>query len=376
MRRRVVAVLALFVTGCGAADPPPSTGLVSAAQRDAALASARVWRAPATPVARANLGENPPGPGAFPDNAEIECRFTTEPVGGTTPKFYCAVDSGETVKVKYGRSNPELAAEVAATRLLAALGFPADRMYVTASVRCRGCPPVPFTALKCIERTGATGACTAGASESRVVIFPGAVVERRLPGRKIEATVDQGWSWYELDRLDPSRGGSPRAEVDALRLIATLLAHWDNKGPNQRLVCPEGQDRADGSCAAPLLMVQDLGATFGPTKIDLRNWRAVPVWEDRETCRVGMKTLPYAGATFDTARISEEGRQFALTLLRQLSWAQMRALFERSGVTQYDHVLAEARNPDAWVTAFMAKVDAIAAGGPCPAAAQLTARGE
>jgi len=375
-RRAAVALVALVFAGCRATDPTPAPGLVTAAQRDASLASARVWRVPAIPIEQANLGDNPTDKGSFPDTADVTCRFSVEQVDGTTPKFYCTLDSGERVKVKYGRSNPELAAEVAATRLLHALGFPTDRMYVTNSVRCVGCPPFPFTALQCIERTGRTGACTIGASADHAVIFPDAVIERPLAGRKVEATRDQGWSWFELDRVDPARGGSSRAEIDALRLMATLLAHWDNKGPNQRLLCPEGQDRADRSCAAPLLMVQDLGATFGPLKIDLHNWRRAAMWDDRSACRVSMKRLPYDGATFGTRRISEEGRQFALKLLRPLTWSQLTALFTASGVTEFDYATADAHDADAWVTAFMSKVDQIAAGGPCPTSIELTARGE
>ena len=36
---------------------------------------------------------------------------------------------------------------------------------------------------------------------------------------------------------------APRAEVDAFRILAAFLAHWDNKSQNQRLVPispPEG----------------------------------------------------------------------------------------------------------------------------------------
>jgi hypothetical protein len=150
MRRAAVALLGFAVAGCHAADPEPrASGLITGPQRDEALASARVWRAPATPIHQANLGANPADEGS-PDTTEINCRFALQKVGGTTPKFYCTLDSGETIKVKYGRSNPELAGEVAATRLLHALGFPADRMYVTRSVRCWGCPPFPFAALHCI----------------------------------------------------------------------------------------------------------------------------------------------------------------------------------------------------------------------------------
>ncbi len=378
MRRRAALALLALAAGCHSPEPaaPSSSSLVAAAVRNEALASARVWRRPATPIAQANLRDNPAGPTSFPITTEVTCRFTTELPNGTTPKFYCALDSGEVVKVKYGRSNPELAAEVAATRLLDALGFPVDHMYVTASVRCRGCPPFPFTALQCLARTGMKSACLAGASADHIVIFPGAVIERRLPGRRIEASADQGWSWFELDRVDPSHGGSPRAEVDALRLVAMLLAHWDNKGANQRLLCPEGQDRDGGSCAAPLLMVQDLGATFGPLKIDLHNWRNVRMWEDRAACRVSMRALPFEGATFPTHRISEEGRQLALSLLRQLTWAQVAALFEHSGVTRFDHLVGDAHDANAWVAAFMAKVDVLSEGPACAAAAELTARGE
>ena len=46
------------------------------------------------------------------------------------------------VKVKYGSA--ERHAEIAATRLLTALGFGADRMYLVPHLRCEGCPPFPF----------------------------------------------------------------------------------------------------------------------------------------------------------------------------------------------------------------------------------------
>ena len=63
--------------------------------------------------------------------------------------------------------------------------------------------------------------------------------DRAAAGRQgIEAFEDQGWAWFELDRIDAARGGAPEPKIDALRLLAVLLAHWDNKGANQRLICP------------------------------------------------------------------------------------------------------------------------------------------
>jgi hypothetical protein len=145
-----------------------------------------------------------------------------------------------------------------------------------------------------------------------------------------------------------------------------LLAHWDNKGPNQRLICPDGQQHADGGCAAPLAMIQDLGATFGPVRVDLPAWRATPIWRDRQTCTISMRALPYEGATFPDVRISEAGRLMLLGLLEQLSSSQLRDLFIASRMTTFDQVAAESRNPDAWVHAFEDKVREIRAGSPCP----------
>jgi hypothetical protein len=185
-----------------------------------------------------------------------------------------------------------------------------------------------------------------------------------VPGTIVEAADDQGWSWYELDRIDPARGSS-RAEVDALRLLAVVLAHWDNKGPNQRLVCPDGKQLPDGGCSEPLAMIQDLGATFGPDRVDLHNWQAFPVWVDAKTCTVSMKTLPFAGATFEDRRISEAGRQMLAGLLDQLTDRQIADLFTAARLADYDSIAAEGRDVGAWVRAFREKITAVKEGGPC-----------
>ena len=338
--------------------------------RTEALATARVWSPPAVPISQANLRDNPTGPSSIRADQELACRFSTELVNGTTPKFNCELPGGEIVKVKYGSANPELRAEVAATRLLIALGFGADRVYVVRRVLCAGCPTFPFQSLKCLEKTGMKSTCFAGGiNYRRVVSFDSAVIERKLDGRKIEGTPDQGWAWFELEKIDSARGGSTLAEVDAVRLMAVLLAHWDNKAANQRLVCPPGADGPEGTCSKPLAIMQDLGATFGPVKVDLNNWRKYQVWADRKSCRVSMKSLPFEGATFPDRQISEEGRRLLLGWLEQLSDQQLRDVFEGSRITQFDQVSAEGRNAEVWVNAFKEKVRQIRDGGPCPTAA-------
>jgi hypothetical protein len=296
----------------------------------------------------------------------VACEFTVQKLTGKTPKFHCKLPDGRIVKVKYGAYNGELQAELAGTRLLHALGFPADDMFVVHSVQCAGCPAFPFEALLCNEKIGIDLLCFSGAMDRRRVraIAP-VLIERRLPGTVIEAREDQGWSWFELDRIDPARGGSRRAEVDALRLLAVVLAHWDNKGPNQRLICPEEKELPDGRCSDPIAMIQDLGATFGPQRIDLENWRHTPVWRDRATCTISMKSLPYDGATFDDRRISEEGRLMLAGLLDQLTDGQLIDLFTAARFVAFDGLSAESRDARAWVTAFREKVTAVKEGAPC-----------
>lgn len=113
-------------------------------------------------------------------------------------------------------------------------------------------------------------------------------------------------------------------------------------------------------------MLQDVGGTFGPVKVDLQNWRATPVWADPGTCRVSMERLPYEGATFPERQISEDGRQFLLGLLEQLSAAQIETLFTASRVVAFDSVIAESRRASAWAAAFLDKVRQIREAGPCP----------
>ncbi|HET7217794.1 MAG TPA: hypothetical protein VFJ02_07085, partial [Vicinamibacterales bacterium] len=124
-------------------------------------------------------------------------------------------------------------------------------------------------------------------------------------------------------------------------------------------------------CARPLAIMQDLGATFGPTKLDLPNWEHTPVWADRRACRVSMEQLPFAGATFPETQISEEGRTFLLELLAQLSAHQVRELFAGAAIARFDGVSAESRDPGAWARAFLFKVEQVRRAGPCPAAASL-----
>jgi len=316
--------------------------------RGDALRRAQVWLPPSTPIPAADFTQNPSGPDGFGPDAVVPCKFELKPSEGRTPKFQCVVAGGQVLKVKYGRNNPETFGEVAATRLVSALGFGADRMYVVGKVRCYGCPAFPYPKVEIFDALRTDW--------SRAIEFEMAVIERRLPGQEIEG----GWGWPELAAIDATAGGATRAEVDALRLLAVFLNNWDAKPVNHRLLCAGGTAR----CEQPLAYMQDLGQTFGPRSIDLGGWTRTPIWADVATCRVSMRGLPWDGATFEEGTISEEGRLFLAGLLRQLTEPQVRGLFVGARFT--DFFRNRGADVAAWTRTFLSRVAQIADRAPCP----------
>jgi hypothetical protein len=355
----------------GQAKTPPA----GTAEHNEALARAQVWFEPDVPIDKARLRDNPPAPRGqedqptFAPDEEVSCTFKPGFTSGSTPKFECERREGQNIndgtdgkdiKVKYGRDNKEIYAEVVASRLLTALGFPTDRMYVVKRVRCFGCPPDPFKGLECLNEGKTVPQCFGTIDYTRFADFTYAVIERRLEGEKLETKKVRGWGWNELATIDPAVGGAPRAQVDALRLMAVFLNHWDNKPKNQRLLCPGEKVSGDAlpECRRPVAMVQDLGGTFGPFKFDVIGWAKSPIWQGPTNCMVSMRNLPYGGSSFPDTQISEEGRLFLGSRLGKLSHQQIVDLFEgaRAG-----------RQTAIWVRAFERKVASIVNHAPCPA---------
>jgi hypothetical protein len=328
------------------------------AVRNAALARADVWR-PANP-GRADLS------GALQAadilaRPVVRCRFQPSRVDGTTPKFRCVLENGEVIRVKYGET-PEIPAELAATRLLTALGFGADRVSVVPLVRCYGCPRWTFRSMWIADRIGVRDLIAEALPGQRYTDFQWVGVERRFPGAELAVGGQEGWAWFELPGDDAP--DEQRAELDALRLVARFLAHWDNKAANQRLVCLS-PGNASGACAEPFAFIQDLGATFGPRKMDLDGWARTQVWDDRKTCRLTMRDLPHGGGTFVDVSVSERGRLLLARQLSALSDSQLTVLF-RGARTPAVHGSGPAADAGAWVRVFKEKVTAISSGPACP----------
>ncbi len=282
------------------------------------------------------------------------CWFVPDEPSGTSPKFDCVFPGGEVLKVKYGR-NAELHAEAAATRLLTALGYGADQVTLTPRLRCHGCPRYPFLATHVASALRSLRLPTPlAAGREGYTDFQWVSVERKLEAPAVETDRTQGWAWWELHQ-----SAAPRAEVDAFRLLAVFLAHWDNKTDNQRLVC------LDEACGRTLALIQDVGATFGPHKVNLARWHDQPIWADRSRCLVSMAHLPFGGATFPDAAISESGRAMLAGRLTSLGDEAVRQIFRDARFAEFHSATPDERDLDAWTAAFRHRVDQIA-GTRCP----------
>ena len=329
--------------------------------RTAALRQARVWMRPDVAT---DLAANPPDPAGTLSEPIVRCRYLDSPARGTTAKFDCVLRDGEVVKIKYGHTG-EIQAEVAASRLLTALGFGADRMYLIPRVRCYGCVRTPFYTNWVLDRVHARELVVRSVPEDSYTDFEWAGVERHFDGLPIEAGDREGWAWFELDSIEPSRGAN-RAERDALRLAAMFLSHWDNKASNQRLVCLAPAPSGPAPCPRPFALINDLGATFGPNKVDLDHWKAVPIWTDRARCTVSMRQFPYSGSTFSDTTISEAGRQLIARELAALGEPQVVALFSGARFREFHGGRGAGADEHAWAAVFLDKVRQIAERGPCP----------
>jgi hypothetical protein len=324
----------------------------SAGARTAALQHATLWHAAIAQTGRASLQRV-----ADRETNLVVCRFLADGLAGTTPKFECVTQTGDRIKVKYSGAEPH--GEVAASRLMRALGFPADEVTFAERVRCHGCPAFPFLTMRVLGLIHAAEAYGRWVDYREYRDIEWAAIERKHPGIEIETGNGRGWAWFELKDLH-----APAAHVDALRLLAVFLAHWDNKAQNQRLICLD-EDVSGGRqerCTTSMALVQDLGATFGPRKVNLREWQRTPVWTDRASCLISMADLPHDGGTFVPVHISEAGRRFLADRLGTLARADIRALFESARFPEHD-----GEHVEAWVDAFEDKAREISAGPPCPA---------
>jgi hypothetical protein len=415
----VIVVAALVAAGCRTgggrvfdADAreaaPPRPPRTEAARRDA-IARSQVWDQAQHDAASAltpeQVRDGPQGEHTFAFDQAVTCRFV-EPtldnvVGGNTPKFLCGGGTTESpcpectvtqkeLKVKYGEGagdNPEIYAEVIGTRLMWLLGFKADSNYPV-RVTCLNCPSDPWGVYRTfrertdgldkdapehVERANAIARSLGGSRATRA--YRHAIIEIKLAASKIkvdgidcresrEASDPRcgGFSWNEAAQVNEAAGGAPPAHVDALKLLAAFMTHGDNKPGNQRLVCPDGKKADDGTCTAPFVMIQDIGAGFGSTrffnlsyrKADINAWSGQPLWSDLSACRAKLAS----NHQLKDPVVSEAGRAFLSRLADPsvLTDEKLRAIFLASRVIEKgDRFEGRAATVADWVNVFNRK---------------------
>jgi hypothetical protein len=220
-------------------------------------------------------------------------------------------------------------------------------------VTCRGCSPDPS------NRRGASGGDQ---------VFDPAVIERKLHGQDMQSVNAPGWRWPELDLVDEAEGGAPKAQRDALKLLAVFIQHTDSKQQQQRLLCVPRGDGDPGECT-PFMMLNDVGQTFGNANlfnrdrvsaVNFEGWSKTSVWTGAAGC-VARLSKSFTGSLGDP-KISEAGRVFLADRLSQLTDQQLQDLFGAAGLG------ARSRNPGSaessatvveWVSAFKRKRDEI-----------------
>ena len=330
-------------------------------ERRATLARAQAWQPIET--RSLNLLTGPSGPGSYGPDASVPCRFIfpNGPLGGKSQKFLCQVAKDDVVKVKYGRTNGEVYAVVAASRLLWALGFESSRWYPV-RVDCQDCPENPWLA----SRTDWFKGRPRFTAERT---FDLAAIERPLEGKAIETPGFQGWSWLELDAVNVEAGGAPRSHLDALKLLAVFLQHNDTKPEQQELICPSDSIRRDAQgnerCTNPRLVLTDVGATFSEGsfwrvgKMNLEKWRDASIWEGQVGCIGNVEK--FLNGNLNHPLISESGRAFLAGRLALLTDQQIHDLFAVARVDRQGQQIRDDRGAlravtvDDWVTVFKNK---------------------
>lgn len=341
--RRLAAAFVLvggvYAVAAGSAAPEKKT---TSQQRLDAIHHAQIWKE--TDVAAMNMRTGPRGPLAFAPNESVTCNYLQRPHGsGSTLKFACTRPNGDELKVRYGKDNGEVYGHVAASRLLWALGFYANRMYPV-KVTCVGCPPDPFKDPK-------------GTPRAKQTTFDPATIDVKLDGDTIETKPEEGWAWDELDQISEQAGGASKTQRDALTLLGVLIQHSSNKAINQRIVCVDPP-----KCSQTVMMISDLGKTFGRasafnkdriSSVNFAEWSRLPVWNNEHGC-VGNLPHSWSGTMHDP-QVGEAGRKFLADLLLKLTDQQLHDMFEVARFTERD----PSATIDQWVGAFKHKRDEI-----------------
>ena len=218
-------------------------------------------------------------------------------MGGTTPKFDCELAGNGVIRVKYGRGNPELHAEIAATRLLSALGFGADQMYVVERA-LRRLSGVPIPGPQMLRR-------------DRSRRYPASPPASTIPRPPSSTSSRSNVVWKDaVSSPRPIRAGhSTRSTswTSRRRLAARARRRAETAGGRHRALGQQGREPAAALPAwrrpAGRRLCQAVGDPAGPRRVVRTDQARSAQLADagvgrRQGCRVSMKHMPWNSTTF------------------------------------------------------------------------------
>lgn len=267
----------------------------------------------------------------------------------------------------------EVFTEIAAGRILWALGFPADHMYPVAEADCVGCSADPFG--DDLEKNTTP-------LHAAPVVFKVAAVERQLPWEDIDPENDETWSWRDAATF--YRNGqftrAQKVEYDAYRLALGLFNYHNAIDVQNRIACAEWVDESVSPkvCRRPVTFVQDLGSTFGKEKSNIfgtnprgsfSDWQAQTVFSNPGNCELR--------ATLDgDKQVLKESQDLMATRVQALDRERVKAIFTVARFQMMDQKQlkrlrengasdVEETALDEWTDTFMSRIAEIPAARNC-----------
>jgi hypothetical protein len=272
----------------------------------------------------------------------------------------------------------EVFTEVAASRIMWVLGFPADHVYPVGSAACIGCTADPFTANLTENKASLKDPPTA---------FKVVSAEREAPYDKIDPGGDETWSWSDAAKFysDGTWSRQQRIQYDAYRLALGLIHYHNAISQQNRLVCaewapPPAAGGKSKTCQHTMIFVQDLGSTFGKAKGafdvfgqnprgDFGAWEPQTVFENAAACELRDKV---GGDN----KVLKEAQDFMIQRLSRLNPESVKSIFRVARFQMMDqkqlHRLSAAGGSDPaeaalteWTTTFLKRIEEIRTAQNC-----------
>jgi hypothetical protein len=270
----------------------------------------------------------------------------------------------------------EVFTEVAASRIMWVLGFPADHVYPVGSAACIGCTADPF---------GNNLKDNNASLKDAPSVFKVVSAERETPWERINPEGDETWSWSDAAKFyaDGEWTHQQRVEYDAYRLALGLFHYHNAISQQNRVACAQWAPETAGQprvCLRPMIFVQDLGSTFGKAKGGMDLFGTNPRgsfsdWED-QTVFVNPQTCELRATLDGEKQVLKEAQDLLIERLARLDPQTVRTIFSVARFQMMDQKQLRrlrdggSQNPeqaalDEWTNTFLKRTQEIKSATNC-----------